>query len=85
MLKIDRSRLSRRRHAMPEDVREALAQSSLLERYQKRPPYQQNDYLGWITRAKQDVTRQRRIAQMLQELARGDRYMRMFFKIKERS
>ena len=36
--------------------------------YEARPPYQRNDYLGWISRAKQDDTKQRRLAQMLDEL-----------------
>jgi hypothetical protein len=39
--------------------------------------YQQNDYLAWIKRAKQDTTRGRRLAQMLEELEGGDRYMKM--------
>jgi len=85
MLKIDQSRLKRSRHAMPDDVRKTLVRNSLLERYYERPPYQQNDYLGWIARAKRDITRQRRITQMLQELAQGDRYMNMLFKTKKRS
>jgi [protein-PII] uridylyltransferase len=29
--------------------------------YDARPPYQRNDYLGWINRAKQDDTRQKRL------------------------
>jgi Bacteriocin-protection, YdeI or OmpD-Associated len=37
--------------------------------------YQQNDYIGWITRAKQQATREKRLQQMLDELATGDRYM----------
>jgi len=50
--------------------------------YRERPPYQQNDYLGWITRAKLEPTRQRRLAQMIDELARGDRYMKMAYRPK---
>jgi hypothetical protein len=45
--------------------------------YRSRPPYQQNDYIGWILRAKLKATQERRIAQMLEELASGDRYMKM--------
>ena len=48
-----------------------------MEAYRARPPYQRNDYLGWIARAKRDDTKARRLAQMLDELARGDRYMKM--------
>ena len=64
---------------MPTFVRTALVNSKLMEAYRSRPPYQQNDYLGWITRAKLEPTRQRRLAQMLDELARGDLYMNMTY------
>ncbi len=62
---------------MPAFVREALLSRGLMEAYRARPPYQRNDYLGWIGRAKRDETKQRRLAQMLDELAAGDRYMNM--------
>ena len=65
---------------MPEFVREALAGRGLMEAYQERPPYQRNDYLGWITRAKRKETREKRLAQMLDELAGGDRYMGMTYR-----
>lgn len=45
--------------------------------YRLRPAYQQNDYIGWIIRAKQPSTQQKRLAQMLDELVRGDVYMKM--------
>jgi uncharacterized protein YdeI (YjbR/CyaY-like superfamily) len=82
---MDGSRLRRKRYALPDDVREALARNRLLRAYYDRPPYQQNDYIGWITRAKRDDTRRQRIAQMLEELARGDRYMKMVYKAKKQS
>jgi uncharacterized protein YdeI (YjbR/CyaY-like superfamily) len=69
--------LKRPIHAMPADVRRALDERGLLDAYRGRPPYQRNDYLGWIARAKREETRERRLAQMLDELAGGDRYMRM--------
>jgi uncharacterized protein YdeI (YjbR/CyaY-like superfamily) len=78
------SPLKRQRYAMPDDVREALTRNSLLKAYRDRPPYQQNDYIGWITRARVDGTRNRRIAQMLQELAQGNRYMKMKYTAKKR-
>jgi uncharacterized protein YdeI (YjbR/CyaY-like superfamily) len=71
------SRLQRPRHAIPADVRAALARHGLMEAYRSRPPYQRNDYIGWITRARRPETRSRRLAQMLEELTAGDRYMRM--------
>ena len=62
---------------MPDFVRPALEEQGLLETYEARPPYQRNDYVGWISRAKREDTRQRRLAQMLDELRRGNIYMKM--------
>jgi hypothetical protein len=45
--------------------------------YRRRPPYQQNDYIGWIARAKLRRTQEKRLAQMLDELEGGKRYMKM--------
>lgn len=67
----------RPRHPMPEFVREALERRGLTTAYGARPPYQRNDYLGWITRAKRPETVAKRLEQMLEELASGDRYMKM--------
>lgn len=75
-----RSRLKRPRHPMPAFVRAALNGSDLMEAYRDRPTYQQNDYIGWITRAKREATRQKRLAQMLEELEAGDRYMKMRYR-----
>ena len=62
---------------MPEDVRKALEDQGMRAAYDSRPPYQRNDYLAWIGRARRATTRQKRIAQMLDELRAGDRYMKM--------
>lgn len=67
----------RQRHPMPDDVRRALEDAGLTDAYGQRPPYQQNDYLGWIASAKRQDTRARRLRQMLDELAAGDVYMKM--------
>jgi uncharacterized protein YdeI (YjbR/CyaY-like superfamily) len=48
-----------------------------MDAYHARPPYQQNDYIGWITRAKQAATKQKRLDQMLGELESGGVYMNM--------
>jgi len=48
-----------------------------MDAFEKRPHYQQNDYLGWIARAKRSATREKRLAQMLDELDGGERYMNM--------
>ncbi len=80
MKKQDFSRLKREVHKMPADVRRALLERGLMKAYRERPPYQQNDYIGWITRAKLETTRRKRLAQMLAELARGDTYMKMDYR-----
>lgn len=73
-------RLRRPRHPMPGFVRTALARRGLVAAFAARPPYQRNDYLGWIIRARRPATREKRLAQMLDELAAGDRYMNMAYR-----
>jgi uncharacterized protein YdeI (YjbR/CyaY-like superfamily) len=58
-------------------VRNALRERGLLAAFRARPPYQQNDYLGWIARAKREATRHKRLDQMLDELDGGTLYMNM--------
>jgi len=67
----------RKREDMPDLVAEALEARGLRQKYDARPPYQRNDYLLWINSAKQDVTKQKRLSQMLEELEDGYVYMRM--------
>lgn len=62
---------------MPNDVLEELIEAGLKEAYDERPFYQRNDYLSWIGRAKRPETREKRIAQMLEELELGGLYMGM--------
>lgn len=69
--------LTRTRHPMPDDIRQALDERGLMGAYHARPDYQQNDYIGWITRARREETRQKRLARMLDELKRGNVYMNM--------
>jgi uncharacterized protein YdeI (YjbR/CyaY-like superfamily) len=80
MNEIDFSSLSRPTHPMPEFVLRALTERGLLAAYRQRPPYQQNDYIGWINRAKRVETKQNRLDQMLHKLERGDLYMKMEYK-----
>jgi uncharacterized protein YdeI (YjbR/CyaY-like superfamily) len=75
--KTDTSKLKRDIHEMPKDVNEALAKAKVMKAYRSRPAYQQNDYVGWITRAKLPATREKRIRQMLDELKSGGVYMNM--------
>ena len=67
----------RKRYPMPGFVREALEGQSLMQAYLARPAYQQNDYLWWITSAKREETKQKRLKQMLEELEKGGVYMNM--------
>ncbi len=71
----------RERHPMPEAVRCALENSGLFEAYNARPPYQQNDYIGWISSAKRPETQAARLAQMLDELS-GGQYMKIPYRSK---
>lgn len=68
---------TRQRYEMPDFMREALSAHGLMDTYHSRPNYRQNDYIGWITRAKLASTREKRLPQMLDELARGGVYMKM--------
>lgn len=74
------ARQKRPRYVMADDIVQALRERGLVKAYRSRPPYQQNDYLGWILRAKHAETRQKRLEQMLEELANGDRYMNMVYR-----
>ncbi len=76
------SSLKRPVNPMPEDIHGELEGRALMERFHARPPYQQNDYIGWIARAKRPETRRKRLEQMLEELAGGDKYMKMEYQAK---
>jgi len=73
----DLSRLTRPIQPMPDDIRQRLEGEGLMDAYRARPPYQRNDYLAWIARAVRPATRAKRVAQMVEELRRGDVYMKM--------
>lgn len=74
------STLKRPKNPMPAFVRDALSQQGLMNAYQARPPYQRNDYLGWINQAKLEATKLKRLHQMLEELEGGTLYMNMAWK-----
>ncbi|MFC2064678.1 YdeI/OmpD-associated family protein [Chloroflexota bacterium] len=74
--------LKRPRYPMPDFIKDALVQRNLMESYRERPAYQQNDYIGWITRAKRQETIEKRLFQMLDELESGDLYMKMTYRPK---
>lgn len=75
----DFSKLKRPRYPMPDFVKQALDEKGLMEAYQKRPAYQQNDYVGWTDRAKRRETKEKRLCQMLEELERGGVYSPSFW------
>ena len=74
--------LERPRYPYAGFFREALKSRGLMDAYRARPPYQQNDYIGWITRAKRPETQEKRLNQMLNELEKGNVYMKMDWKPK---
>ncbi len=76
------STLKRPLYPIPQDIAAALKTKNLWEQYNSRPPYQRNDYIGWITRAKRPETREKRLNQMLAELESGTAYMGMAYKAK---
>jgi len=76
-MKPDFSTLKRQRNPMPNFIKHALEDQGLIQEYAKRPAYQQNDYIGWINRAKRQETKEKRLRQMLDELEMGGVYMNM--------
>lgn len=76
-------RVLRERYPMPDFIREELVAKKLTFAYDGRPPYQRNDYIGWITRAKLPETQQKRLDQMMDELVKGDVYMKMAYRAKQ--
>ena len=72
--------LKRPKQTMPKFVKSALEKEDLKVAYDERPPYQRNDYLGWINNAVKDATKQRRLSKMLSELKQGHGYMGMDWK-----
>lgn len=77
MEKVSFKNLKRKRYPMPNFIKEALEAAEVMDRYKVRPAYQQNDYIGWIMRAKLELTKQKRLNQMLKELKAGNKYMNM--------
>ena len=76
-MKSDFSKLKRQRYPMLNFIKQALEDQGLTQEYTERPAYQQNDYIGWIDRAKRQETKEKRLRQMLIELEIGGVYMNM--------
>lgn len=64
-------------------MRETLVQKKVMDAYRARPPYQKNDYVWWVSSAKQQKTKEKRLNQMVQELKKGDVYMKMKWRQKK--
>ncbi|QYZ67981.1 MAG: hypothetical protein OI74_16965 [Gammaproteobacteria bacterium (ex Lamellibrachia satsuma)] len=73
----DFTKLKRDRYQMPEYIKQALKNNGVAPDYESRPAYQQNDYIGWIERAKRQETKEKRLQQMVDELKVGGVYMKM--------
>jgi uncharacterized protein YdeI (YjbR/CyaY-like superfamily) len=69
--------LKRSRYPIPDLIKQAIEERDLMDEYRKRPVYQQNDYFGWINRAKHQDTKDKRLKHMLEELELGGIYMKM--------
>jgi len=77
MTNTDFSNLKRKTNPMTDFVKAALEENGLMSAFHERPPYQQNDFLVWINRAKRQETKSKRLQQMLDELKQGGVYMNM--------
>ncbi len=61
-------------HDLPDDVRDALvANAQALETWKDITPLARNEWICWITSAKKDVTRTKRISWGCDNLSKGKR------------
>ena len=66
--------LSKKDVAVPEILREALARDeAAAETFDKFPPSAQREYIEWITEAKTEATREKRLATTIEWLGEGKR------------
>ena len=57
---------------VPDDLAAALNQDAkACATFERFPPSQQREYVDWLTEAKREETRQRRLAQAIEWLAEG--------------
>jgi len=71
------TKLKRDKYPMPDYIKQVLDENDVVTDYESRPAYQQNDYIGWIERAKRPETKEKRLKQMVNELKAGGIYMKM--------
>lgn len=71
-VKVSRQTKPRKALAMPPEFRKAIDRSGKARgTFDAFPPSHQREYIEWISEAKQDATRERRIAQALEWLEEG--------------
>jgi hypothetical protein len=70
----DKTLAAKSQQPMPGFVKKALEKRKLYDAYLARPAYQRNDYLYWIAEAKLQPLKDKRLAQMLDELEKGDAF-----------
>ena len=75
-LKRNLSSLTRKIQPIQQFIKDALEKNKVSEKYLEHPHYQQNDYIGWITKVKQEKTRSKRLNQMLKKLRNSNKYMK---------
>ena len=56
---------------MPGNVKAALVKRELMDAFRARPEYQRTEYLKWIALAIGPAAKDKRLQQMLDELAKG--------------
>lgn len=71
-VKVDRARSRRAPLPVPDDLTAALRKNrKALATFEAFPPSHRRDYVEWVTDAKRDDTRKRRIAQAVEWIAEG--------------
>jgi uncharacterized protein YdeI (YjbR/CyaY-like superfamily) len=60
-------------HSLPADLRKALSTPEVKAAWDDLTPLGRNEFICWVTSAKLDSTRERRIARTREELLQGKR------------
>ena len=68
------SNLRRELNPMEDFIKDRLVKDEVLDKYNERPAYQRSQYIDWITSAKREATKEKRLNQMIDELKAGDSF-----------
>jgi uncharacterized protein YdeI (YjbR/CyaY-like superfamily) len=61
-------------HRLPQDIRSTLeTRKSLCALWQEITPLARNEWICWVTQAKKEETRERRLRIMVDKLTKGDK------------